>query len=83
MEPERDDLIYTEPEQFTTSTIYSEVRVGDNLCDKLKPSVWDSTKPSGRAKEVRPFDRHAGPRGYKGVRDVGKYKVDECRFSKL
>ena len=59
------------------------IRVGDNLCDKLKPSVWDSTKPSGRAKEVRPFDRHAGPRGYKGVRDVGKYKVDECRFSKL
>ena len=60
-----------------------EIRVEDNLCDKLKPSVWDSTKPSGRAKEVRPFDRHAGPRGYKGVRDVGKYKVDECRFSKL
>ena len=30
--------------------------------------------------EVRPFDRHAGPWGFKGVRDVGRYKVDEGCF---
>ena len=68
---------------WPTSTVYAETNVGDQLAENLKSSDWDSSKPLGRVKEVRPYDKHAGPRGYRGVRDVGKYKMDECRFQKL
>ena len=66
-----------------TSTVYNDVEVGPDLSEKLTSTGWDVSQPSGRSKEVRPFDRHAGPRGYKGVRDVGRYKVDESGFQKL
>ena len=67
-----------------SSTVYPETNVGDDLAEKfVTTSAWDSSQPSGRAKEVRPFDRHSGPRGDKGVRDVGKYKMNECNYQKL
>ncbi len=66
-----------------SSTVYQEISVGDGLADKLTPTLWDASKPSQKSKEVRPYDRHSGPRGYRAVRDVGKYKVDEGKFQKL
>ena len=66
-----------------TSTVYQATTVGDSLADRFTATDWDFSQPSKRSKEVRPFDRHAGPRGYKGLRDVGRYKVDEGKFQKL
>ena len=51
-----------------TSTVYNDVEVGPNLSEKLTPTGWDISQPSGRSKEVR---------------DVGRYKVDEGGFQKL
>ena len=45
-----------------SSTVYPETNVGDDLAEKfVTASAWDSSQPSGRSKEVRPFDRHSGP----------------------
>lgn len=66
-----------------SSTIYQEVATEDGLADILTPTAWDESTPSGRSKEVRPYDRHAGPRGCQAVRSLGHYKVDERKFQKL
>lgn len=64
-------------DMFNSKTIFNpnpEVSVGDNLAYKLKQTTWDESKPTGRSKEVRPYDLHAGPRGFQEVRNLGKYK---------
>ncbi len=66
-----------------TSSVYQTTVVGDNLAEMLTSTAWDLSQPSRRSKEVRPFDRHSGPRGYQGVRSLGRYKVDEARYQKL
>ena len=52
------------------------------LTDQFESTEWTSTDRLANT-DVRPFDRQAGPRGYKTVRKLGRYKVDESQFQKL
>ena len=64
------------------STVYETSTHGEQAEAILTPGVFDKSKTSGKSKEVRPFSRHAGARGFSSVRTVGRYKVRESEFMK-
>ena len=64
------------------STIYEEPEVGEGLAERLTSGEFDKSKPSGRSKEVRPYNRHLPLRGFQRIRELGGYKPRETNYMK-